>query len=95
MQVQTATFAPFSVEAIEQSLVARFEQQVEKYSERTAIKQGHHQLTYQQLNAAANRVAHTIVMHGGIDTASPTTAAPVVLSSSSKEPTLSPRCGVY
>src|SRR5712692_1074509 len=39
----------------------RFEQQVRRYPDRLAVKTRYHELTYEALNAAANRVARTIL----------------------------------
>ncbi len=58
-------FIPFPQEDIESSIPARFEQQVERYPNNTAIKQGGHVLTYKKLNETANRLANIIVEHLG------------------------------
>jgi len=55
------TFIEFSKEEIEQSITDRFEEQARRYSRRQAIKTKSQSLTYQQLNAASNRVAHTVL----------------------------------
>ena len=47
------------------SIPACFERVAEAYSTRTALVSDGGQLTYAELNAAANRLAHTIVSHGG------------------------------
>jgi amino acid adenylation domain-containing protein len=59
------TFIEFSKEEIEQSITARFEEQVRRHSHRLAIKTKSQGLTYQQLNAASNRVAHSILARSG------------------------------
>jgi amino acid adenylation domain-containing protein len=51
----------FSKEEIEQSIKDRFEEQARRYSRRLAIKTKSQSLTYQELNAASNRVAHSIL----------------------------------
>ena len=48
------TFIEFKKEDIEQSIPDRFEEQVRKYPDRIAIKAGSEQLTYQELNEAAD-----------------------------------------
>jgi amino acid adenylation domain-containing protein len=55
------TFVPFNKSEIEQSISERFEQQVQKYPDRPAIKSRDHALTYDALNRAANRVAQAIL----------------------------------
>jgi len=47
--------------AIEQSVPARFEQQVEAYSSRLAVRMGDDAWTYAELDGAANRVAHALL----------------------------------
>ena len=54
-------FDIFEKEAINQSIVKRFEEQVDKYSEKLAVKTVLCELTYKSLNEKANRIAHTIV----------------------------------
>lgn len=58
-------FIVFPEEAIEQSIPERFEQQAAKYPDRLAVKTRAQTLTYAELNAAANRIAHAIVQHRG------------------------------
>ncbi len=41
-------------------IVKRFQQQVERFAEQTAVKSGELSLTYNQLNRWANRIAHTV-----------------------------------
>lgn len=59
----TGTFAEFKKEWIEQSVPERFEAQVRRYPDRLAVKgKGKdNQLTYDQLNQFANRVAGTVL----------------------------------
>lgn len=53
--------APFPREALDGSVATRFEQQVRLHPDRFAVKTASHALTYAELNAAANRVAHAIL----------------------------------
>ena len=57
----TNAFIPFPRAAVEQSIPARFEQQVSRYPDRPAVKTGSQTLTYAELNRAANRVARAIL----------------------------------
>jgi len=59
------TFIEFRKTEIEQSITDRFKEQVRRYSRRLAIKTKSQSLTYQQLNAASNRVAHSILARLG------------------------------
>ncbi len=61
----TNAFVPFPRDEIEQSIPARFEQQVAKYPDRLAIKTRTHQFTYEELNKASNRVARVILAQRG------------------------------
>lgn len=61
----TGTFIEFKKQDIEQSIPNRFEQQVAKYPHRLAVKTISHQLTYNELNKAANRVARAILAQRG------------------------------
>ncbi len=61
----TGVFAEFAKEEVEQSIPDRFEQQVAKYPDRLAVKTKDHVLTYEELNKAANRVAHAILAQRG------------------------------
>jgi len=54
-------FVPFKKEEVEQSIPDRFEQQVSRFPDHLAISARSHQLTYEELNQAANRVARTIL----------------------------------
>ena len=58
-------FVPFRKEEVEQSIPDRFEKQVEKYSDRIAVKSRYHEFTYKMLNQAANRVAWSILNERG------------------------------
>ena len=61
----TGTFIEFRKEEVEQSIPDRFEQQVRSYPDRLAIRDKTHELTYDQLNRSANRVAHAILSQSG------------------------------
>jgi amino acid adenylation domain-containing protein len=56
----TGKFIEFKKEAIEQSIPSRFEQQVQEYPDRIAVKTREQTLTYDALNKAANRIAHAV-----------------------------------
>jgi non-ribosomal peptide synthetase component F len=58
-------FIAFKTLEIEQSIPQRFEQQVDRHSHHLAIKSRDHALTYDELNRAANRVAHAILAQRG------------------------------
>lgn len=53
-------FVPFSRQDLEGSIPARFEKIARRFPDRLAIKDGDLSLTYDQLNRAANRIAHAI-----------------------------------
>jgi amino acid adenylation domain-containing protein len=55
------TFVEFKKEEVEQSVPARFEKIVAKHPDRTAVKTKNHELTYDELNKAANRLARAIL----------------------------------
>jgi amino acid adenylation domain-containing protein len=57
----TGTFIEFRKDEIEQSIPARFEKIVNIYPHRVAVKALNEQLTYTELNRAANRVARSIL----------------------------------
>ncbi|MFQ5684549.1 MAG: AMP-binding protein [Candidatus Binatia bacterium] len=61
----TNPFVKFKKEDIEQSIPDRFEKMVRLYPDRLAVKTRDHQLTYDELNKAANRVAHAILEQRG------------------------------
>jgi amino acid adenylation domain-containing protein len=54
-------FKPFAREFLQDSIAAVFERQATRWPEVTAVKDGQELLTYDQLNRAANRVAHTLM----------------------------------
>jgi amino acid adenylation domain-containing protein len=70
-------FAEFPRSEIEQSVPSRFEQQVELYGDRLAVKDEAGELTYGQLNARANRLAHAL--SSGLGSEADANAAPVGL----------------
>lgn len=57
----TNTYAEFLHSEVEQSIPARFEKQVAEYGGRIAVRTPKHELTYEQLNELANRLAHSIL----------------------------------
>src|SRR5262245_26043452 len=61
----TGEFVEFEEHATEQSILARFEQQVAVHRNRVAVKSGPHALTYQELDRAANRVGRAILARQG------------------------------
>jgi amino acid adenylation domain-containing protein len=61
----TGRFVEFKKEEIEQSIPDRFEKIVRMHPDRLAVKTRNHQFTYDELNKAANRVAHAILAQRG------------------------------
>ena len=61
----TNSFVEFNKEEINQSIPARFEQQVSKYPDRVAVKTARLQFTYLELNQFANRIARAILARSG------------------------------
>ena len=61
----THTFIAFPNTAINQSIPARFEQQVARYPDRVAVVSAGLQFTYAELNQVANRIARTILSRLG------------------------------
>jgi len=61
----TNPFVEFKKEEIEQSIPSRFEQMVERNPNRLAVKDKSGAFTYQELNQAANRIAHAILDQRG------------------------------
>jgi amino acid adenylation domain-containing protein len=61
----SGTFKEFEKQDIEQSIIERFEQQVDRYPDRLAIKTENYKLTYGMLNNLANRIAHGILEQRG------------------------------
>ena len=66
-------FAEFPLEDVALSIPARFEKIVAQYSRQAAVKTSDQTLTYQDLNQAANRLAHSIIAQRG------TTQEPIAL----------------
>lgn len=58
-------FVEFLLEDTRQTLSERFEQQVRRHPQRLAIKSPHAEFTYDELNRAANRVAHALLDRAG------------------------------
>ena len=63
----SGTFVEFPKADIETSIPERFEKMVRAHPDRLAIKTPLEELTYDELNRAANRVAHTLIDHIGND----------------------------
>jgi amino acid adenylation domain-containing protein len=61
----TNPFVEFSKEDVERSVPDRFERQVRTHPWRTAVKVDGQALTYDELNRAANRIAHAILDRRG------------------------------
>ena len=55
----------FPIDATQQSIPEYFEQQVKKYADRLAVKTATQEMTYDDLNRVANRVAHTLLDAAG------------------------------
>ena len=60
-------FVEFPIEDVETSIPARFEKMAEMYPDRLAVKSGVRSYTYDELNRAANRIAHAIVLRRSAD----------------------------
>ena len=58
-------FIEFPKEDVETSIPERFEKIVGRFPDRLAVKMRNRTLTYQELNHAANRVAHAILAQRG------------------------------
>src|SRR5262247_307735 len=61
----SGTFVKFSKEDVETSIAERFEKIVRIYPDRIAIKTTNHVVTYSELNARANSLAHVILSRRG------------------------------
>ena len=61
----SGAFSRFETEDIEQSVPSRFEQQVRSYPDNLAISSNGRELTYDELNQAANRVAWALLDQAG------------------------------
>jgi amino acid adenylation domain-containing protein len=62
---RTGSFVEFTKGEIEQSIADRFERQVISYPGKIAVETDHNQLTYTELNQAANRIARAILARMG------------------------------
>jgi amino acid adenylation domain-containing protein len=60
----SGTFVEFPMEDTETSIPERFEKMVQLYPKRPAVKTRTEELTYEELNHAANRVAHALSVSG-------------------------------
>ena len=58
-------FEEFRKDEIEQSIPERFEQQVKRYCDWLAVKTPNYQLSYKELNAAANCIGHSLLSRLG------------------------------
>jgi amino acid adenylation domain-containing protein len=56
------SFHPFPREALEQSIADRFETQARQFSDHIAVESYNTSISYDELNRAANRVAHAILL---------------------------------
>jgi len=61
----SGTFVEFKKEEIEQSIPDRFEKIVRQFPDRIAVRTRNDTLTYNELNAMANRIAHTLLERQG------------------------------
>jgi amino acid adenylation domain-containing protein len=59
-------FVEFRREEIEQSIPARFQQQVERFPERIAVRTNAYEWSYQRLNQEANFVVQTVLSRCGV-----------------------------
>ena len=64
----TGLFTPFAIEDVETSISDRFERMVELHGNRLAVKSTTRNLTYDELNRSANRIAHEIQKRWSNDT---------------------------
>ncbi len=64
----SGVFSEFREEDVEQSIVERFEKTVRLHADRPAVKTPTRELTYAELDRAANRVAHAIMGRAGSST---------------------------
>lgn len=56
-------YEPFGLDEVNQTLKERFEKIAARYKDHTAVLTDHISWTYQELNKAANRVAHAIIQN--------------------------------
>ncbi len=61
----TNDFEPFCLSDIDEAIPRRFEKQVRRYGDATAVRSRGESLTYSELNETANRIAHAILEHIG------------------------------
>ncbi|MFH8255532.1 amino acid adenylation domain-containing protein [Streptomyces roseolus] len=60
----TGPWAGFTADTGDGSLVVRFEEAAARFAERTALVDGERTISYAELNASANRLAHLLKAHG-------------------------------
>jgi amino acid adenylation domain-containing protein len=65
--IPPADFTPMPDSVLESAVVTRFEEMAETFPARRAIEAEGHSLTYQELNRAANQLAHRILAEMGED----------------------------
>lgn len=58
-------FVEFDLDAIEQSIPDRFAQQVERHPDKVAVQTDSDRLTYMELEAWSNRIAHAVLAQSG------------------------------
>ena len=64
----SGTFVEFPIEDVETSIPTRFEKIVRQYPGRIAVKMADQSVTYDELNKAANRIAHALIAERGKQT---------------------------
>ena len=61
----SSSFVPYSKEDLDQSIASRFEMIVRSHPSRLAVKSRTGQMTYDELNQTANRIAGALLTHRG------------------------------
>ena len=61
----SGSFVPFPADAVERSLTESFEEQARRFPWRLAVRTRRYALTYAELDALANRIAHAILRERG------------------------------
>jgi amino acid adenylation domain-containing protein len=64
-ETTSAPFVPVPLSAIQQSLPARFEEQVARFPDRLAVRAADGAFTYRELDSLANRIAHGVLARRG------------------------------
>ena len=67
LEPRSESFRAFPKEALDQSIIARFREQVERLGDRPAVVSGVTTITYDQLDRRANRVANALLTTSGQD----------------------------